>query len=104
MFESELEKLRAFYSEMLLKQTISHPFEDRFQTLCLQYKIEDLLAGRRGENAGGYHYCFFANHRGIRYLLVDERRAELAVKIRSQLPLSLSEKADALKLLTELSA
>lgn len=102
MYESNLEQVRVLFAELEQRRSVELPFEDRFQVIQLQYRVEDLLAGRQSE-PGDFTYCFFANPRGIRYVRLSSHLTQLAHKIKKQDPLDLNEKADAILLLRRLA-
>lgn len=103
MFTLDQDRMRDLYALLHDAQDNSIPFEDRFQVVSLHHPLEDLLTGRE-DRVGEYHYCFFANARGIRHVAVSLEDAELARKIRAQAALTAPEKERALELLVRLSS
>lgn len=96
------ERLRTLYSELSDLQSNQLPFEERFFVLTLDFPIEELLQGEPA-HPGRYHYCLFVNQRGVRHLRLTEAQAEVAAKMKLQLPLTLEEKTEALHLLRNLA-
>lgn len=104
MFDREMERVRELYSRLQGLQSLNLTFEERFHVEEFGYRLEQLLSGKPvADRPGRYIYCFFVNQNGVRYAQIDGMQAEVARKIKGQLPLALAEKAEALHLLRRLA-